>query len=104
MSLTKEKMENIREKCLQKNPRTMVLELKIVGSPNLNNASYPSSQAAAKISATDGHDQVSQGRLDFFIEQKHINYSRASATQIEHCNRPGVVDENGFIRTEPKST
>ena len=52
----------------------------------------------------EGMIRIAKESWIFFTEQKHVNYSRASATQIEHCNRPGVFDENGFIRTEPKST
>ena len=37
--------------------------------------------------------RLAKEKLDFFIEQKHINYSRASATQIKHCNRMGIFEE-----------
>ena len=72
MSLTKEKMENMSPEESKNNSSGTE---KIVGSLDLNNASYPSSQAAAKISATGANQRNSFEKL--LLEYSNTSFGGA---------------------------
>ena len=44
-----------------------------------------------------------RGKLNVFVERKHLYNRGVSTQQMEFCSRPGVSAKNGFLRMEAES-